>query len=192
MGQSSNTADDILDCAERYIRTRGYNGFSFRDIASDVGIRSASVHYHFPTKADLGAAVARRYTDRFLSAVGDPETKDQDPDELLARFVQAFRKALVVDGRMCLCGMLGAEVESLPEQVATEAKRFFELSLNWLETVFGRFRGASEPDTERCHKKALQALASLQGAMLLARTLDDTASFDQVADDLAPEGELVA
>lgn len=192
MGQASDTADEILNCAERYIRTRGYNGFSFRDIATDVGIRSASVHYHFPTKADLGAAVARRYTDRFLETVGNPDSLERDPDELLAGFVDAFRQALVVDGRMCLCGMLGAEVESLPDKVAVEAKRFFELTLDWLETVFGRLRKSSDQDIGRAHKKALQALASLQGAMLVARTLDDTSSFDQIADDLTPEGELVA
>jgi AcrR family transcriptional regulator len=67
----SNKAEEILDVAERMARTGGYNGFSFREIAKAVGIKAASVHYHFPTKDELGAAVARRYTERFLATPGD-------------------------------------------------------------------------------------------------------------------------
>jgi TetR/AcrR family transcriptional repressor of nem operon len=61
----SEKASEIMDAAERRIRTSGYNGFSFRQIAADVGVKSSSVHHHFPTKPALAAAVARRYTDRF-------------------------------------------------------------------------------------------------------------------------------
>ncbi len=68
----SSKAEEILDIAERLVRGHGRNGFSFRDVASRAGVKSASVHYYVPARADLGAAVARRYTDRFMDGLGDP------------------------------------------------------------------------------------------------------------------------
>jgi AcrR family transcriptional regulator len=119
MATPTGKAGEILDSAERQARRRGYNGFSFRDLAADVGIKSASVHYHFPTKAELGAAVAQRYTERFMAHLGDPADPEVAPDALLERYVAAFRRALVRDRQMCLCGLLGAEVESLPPRQRT-------------------------------------------------------------------------
>ena len=109
VGRASK-ADEILDAAEKMARTGGYNGFSFREIAKEVGIKAASVHYHFPGKADLGVAIAKRYTDRFLENLGAPDDLTAAPEALLRRYVDAYRKSLVDDGLMCLCGLLGAEI----------------------------------------------------------------------------------
>jgi len=49
------------------MRAGGFHACSFREIATDVGIKSASVHHHFPAKADLGAALVARYTARVLA-----------------------------------------------------------------------------------------------------------------------------
>ena len=118
MRGTASRAETILEVAERLARSEGYNGFSFRQIAAEVGVKSASVHYHFPTKADLGVAVARRYADRFMAALGDPEDSTHSAAGLLARYVDEYRQALLDDGLMCLCGLLAAEVASLPEAVA--------------------------------------------------------------------------
>lgn len=174
-------ASDILDAAERFARTLGYNGFSFRDVASEVGIKSASVHYHFPTKADLGAAVAVRYADRFFQALGNPEDPDISPDALLARYRGLYRHALVTDQQMCLCGMLGAEVASLPPEVASEVMKFFERNLDWLARVVVRLGDNTARDAER---HAMKVLAALEGALMLARTLGRNDIFDQVAEDI--------
>lgn len=174
-------ASDILDAAERFARTLGYNGFSFRDVAAEVGIKSASVHYHFPTKADLGAAVAVRYADRFFQALGNPDDPDISPDAKLARYVGLYRHALVQDQQMCLCGMLGAEVESLPPEVASEVTQFFERNLDWLKRVMVRLGDNPARDAER---HAMTVLAALEGALMLARTLGRNEIFDQVAEDI--------
>ena len=121
-------AAEILDAAENMVQSQGYNGFSFRDVANEVGIKSASVHYHFPTKSDLGAAVARRYTDRFLGLMPDPKQDNFNPTEALKIYVGAFRSALIEDGKICLCGILGAEISSLPQAVSSEAERFFDMN----------------------------------------------------------------
>lgn len=172
---SASNHERILDAGERMARARGYNGFSFREVALEVGIKSASVHYHFPTKADLGAAIARRYTDRFLAGLPPADAPETAPQEALGAYVAAFRRALNVDGLMCLCGILGAESDSLPASVAAEARRFFELNLDWLQAMYAR---AEAPDPLGA---ATRQLATLEGAMILARVLDDPAVFERAA-----------
>ena len=182
MTEPSNKAEQILRVAERMARKGGYNGFSYRDIAKEVGIKAASVHYHFPSKEALGAALGRRYTERLLAALGDPEDPEVGSSALLQRYIGAFRRALVDEGQMCLCGLLGAEVAELPRPVAAEARQFFEKNIAWLSIVFARAPGERSPEQVRA--AALQVIATLEGAMILARTLDDPQVFDAVTQGL--------
>lgn len=177
--ERSAKAEEILDVAERMARIGGYNGFSFREIAKEVGIKSASVHYHFPGKAELGAALAQRYTGRFLDGLGAPDEPGAEPEVLLKRYVAAYRSSLVDDGLMCLCGMLGAEIAYLPEAVAQEARGFFQANIAWLTAVLARKGGKRDARAE-----AMRMVATLEGALIVARSLDDTEAFDAVTRDL--------
>ncbi len=159
--------DRILDAAEARARAGGYHGFSFRDLAQDVGIKSASVHYHFPTKADLAAALARRYTSRAQDRLGDPA--DLSPEEAVARVTALFRDALLKDDKMCLCGLFGAERDTLPPEVAVATGGFFRLILEYLATAFGRDWIGPPPAA---------ILAQLEGALIVARTLREPALFE--------------
>ena len=181
MSDRSTKAEEILDAAERMARTGGYNAFSFREVAKRVGIKAASVHYHFPGKVDLGTALARRYTDRFLAGLGDPDDPANSPEVLMRRYVDAYRSALVDEGLMCLCGVFGAEVADLPDTVAGEARRFFELNVDWLTRVLRRRPAGTR--VERPRVAALRIVSALEGAMILARSLDDPGVFDDVADE---------
>ncbi len=172
MSTTTSKLDEILDVAEALVQTRGYNGFSFRDVAAAVGVKSSSVHYHFPTKADLGATLARRYRERFLAKLGDMAA-GADPQDAIRRYVGVFRDALVHDGRMCLCGMLGAEVQALPPTVAAEVRDMFAQSVDWLADAMG---GAE--DTARTD--ALRITATVEGAMILSRTFEDPGLFDRI------------
>ena len=176
MPEPASKADAILDVAERMVRNGGYSGFSFREIAKQVGIKAASVHYHFPGKDDLGAAIARRYTDRFIAGLGPPDAAGTTPDALLRRYVDAYRHALVDEGLMCLCGVLGAEIADLPDPVVAEARRFFDVNIAWLDQVLAREPGMAAPESRRAG--ALRIIATLEGAMILARTLDDPSVFE--------------
>src|ERR1700729_4569965 len=119
----NETAEKLMDLAESHMRNAGYGSFSFRDLAAEIGIKSASVHHHFPTKATMAAAVARRYGDRFLAAVaGQP---NESAEDAIAAYRSAFREALDRDGRMCLCGVLGAEAGVLSPDLAGEVLSFF-------------------------------------------------------------------
>lgn len=185
MHAPASRAEEILDVAERMARTGGYHGFSFREIAKRIGIKAASVHYHFPGKEDLGAAVARRYTDRFLAALGAPDDADVPPDALLRRYVGAFRSALVDEGLMCLCGVLGAEIAHLPAPVADEARHFFQANIAWLDAVLDRRPNGLPPERRRA--EALRIIATLEGAMILAKSLNDPDVFDAATDTITAD-----
>lgn len=159
----SEMREAILDAAEERIRRAGYSGFSFREIATDVGVKSSSVHYHFPAKEKLAAAVARRYTDRFLQAVDAQLESGQD---IVRAWRQVFRDAVTRDDRMCLCGAMGATSHDLPGEVRDEVKRFFLLGI---ERLIG---GGLQRDA------AIQVLATLEGAMLTANALGDSSMFE--------------
>lgn len=182
MTEASSTTERIIAAAERRMREGGFHSFSFREIAADVGIKSASVHHHFPTKEDLAGAVARAYTDRFMAALGDPADRERAPAELIARYVDLCRRALVEDRRMCLGCMLATEAAALPPGVNAEARTFFERSLAWLETVLARSAPGAGPQDAKA--EALRIVATLDGAMLVAHGLGDLSAFDRVASGL--------
>jgi len=173
MGENESA---ILDAAEEMVREGGYNGFSFRSIADVVGIKSSSVHYYYRTKEDLGAAVAKYYTDRFISSLGEPSDLIAAQINPISKYVSAFRSALINDKRMCLCGMLGAEAGGLPEAVVRETRNFFIRNISWLTEVY-----SADHDEETARAKAIQALALLEGAMIASNVLDDITTFDQAA-----------
>lgn len=164
----------LLKAAESKVRAGGYNNFSFRELASEVGIKSASVHYHFPTKADLGAELAKQYTDMFMTALGDPNTLLKSGHDPIKAYVQCFQHALMSDKKMCLCGLLGAETDSLPDKVRYETKRFFERNLDWLEQAY-RAKGQDDPDITR--RLAARTLSVLEGAMMISISLNDPEIF---------------
>lgn len=163
-------ADAIMDAAERRIRNAGYSGFSFREIAEEIGVKSASVHYHFPTKEALAAAVARRYSDRFMVAVDDAV---EHGGTMLDAWIAGFRRAVHEDGGMCLCGALAVAAPDLPPEVRAEARRFFQLGLARLRD------GGLTTD------RATQVLAVLEGGMMLATALEDPSAFDAAAAGLS-------
>lgn len=164
----SDRRSAIMDVAERLIRAHGYNGFSFREIADEIGIKSASVHYHFPTKADLAAAVAKRYRERFVDALVKAEAQGVGKIEA---WRSLFQNALNQDGLMCLCGILAAEGNSLPTEVAKEAQAFLKFGVESLD--------------EAAPGRGLAILSQLEGAMLIARSAADTSVFQDATKEIS-------
>jgi TetR/AcrR family transcriptional repressor of nem operon len=159
-----------MDAAEKRIRGAGYSGFSFREIASDVGVKSASVHYHFPTKDALAVAVARRCIARAEEAIARDTAAGVD---IVQAWCRLFRNTVVSGSRNCLFGALGATSDDFTPGVAAEVKRFFELIITSLMTG-GLSRMA-----------ATQILATLEGAILVAGIRADVATFDDATAELA-------
>jgi TetR/AcrR family transcriptional repressor of nem operon len=174
MPQNETIRDAILDAAEGRARAAGYNGFSFRDLASDVGIKSASVHYHFPTKGDLAHELMERYRIRALEALGSPKA----PESAVAELIALFRTA-ATGQEMCLCGALGVTSAALPEPVQLSATRFSYALVAWLKEA---------PGWERALPLPPETIVSLlEGALLLSVTARDPDFFEMAVDPLLPQ-----
>ena len=165
----NDVANAVMDAAERRMRSGGFNGFSFREIAEDVGVKSSSVHYHFPTKEKLAAAVVRRYTDRLGATIDEELACGADPYDVLS---SSFRNTVHSANRMCPITVLGAGSLDLPEEVAIEVQRFFRMCLDKLTG-----RGLSE-------NEAAELLATITGAMVVSAALGDLEVFDRATTDL--------
>lgn len=192
---ASTTADSILDVAERLAQTRGFNGFSYAHIAASIGITKASVHYHFPTKADLGQALIARYAKNFQAALAGIAATDGDAMARLQQYARVYRQVLGAD-RMCLCGMFAAEYATLPEPVQQELRRFFDENERWLAGVLeeGRQHGSLQFEGS-ARDVADMITGALEGAMLLARSYRDgsrfSASVEQLLKSVSPRASAV-
>jgi TetR/AcrR family transcriptional repressor of nem operon len=182
----SETREAILSAARLRAQAHGYTGLNFRDLAEDVGIKSASLHYHFPPKADLGAAVARRYRDDSAAGLEDISARSPDPAECLRRYPAVFRKALENGNRMCLCGHMAAEYDDLPEAVKVEVKGFAEDHVNWLAKVLTGTK--SNADIAAIRRRARAIYAAVAGAQLLARSHADLEIYDETIETYRAAG----
>jgi TetR/AcrR family transcriptional regulator, transcriptional repressor for nem operon len=181
MGEAA-TAVRILDVAEGLVQTRGYEAFSYADIADALRIRKASIHYHFPSKAELTRALAARYRTTFAERVAAIEAEHPDPTRRLMRYVRLYQEALKDGDHMCLPGMLASDAGTLPEPVRQEVSRFFEEQEAWLIALLAQGRQTGEFRYEGKAETAAAALvAGLEGAMLLARVRPNTGYFAGVA-----------
>jgi TetR/AcrR family transcriptional repressor of nem operon len=176
----SDTKEIIMGIGRARVQALGYNALSFREIAKEVGIKSASIHHHFPTKGDLGAALARRYTEDGVNYLEGLLAKSQDPKVLIKSYTDIFRSALVNDNRMCLCGIMAAEYQDLPDNVRTEVNAFTDANVKWLITVLSLQQGQSEAPNLR--QKALAIFSAVEGAQLVSRGRNDIALFDQTVE----------
>jgi TetR/AcrR family transcriptional repressor of nem operon len=175
------TVDRVLDAAERLAQVRGFNGFSYADVAAEVGITTASLHYHFPSKADLGRALIERYERRFAEALAGIEAREPRARGRLERYGRLYVDVLA-DGRMCLCGMLAAEVATLPAAMQKALRKFFDANERWLSDVLEKGRTAGELFFEGPARDAARlGVSTLEGAMLLARSYDDSPRLAAVA-----------
>ncbi|QEH36244.1 HTH-type transcriptional repressor ComR [Aquisphaera giovannonii] len=180
--QEPETRTVVLDVAQELIQTRGYNAFSFRDVAERVGIKTASIHYHFPTKTDLCRAVISRQREELAAALARIDAEEDDANRRLARYVSVFRATLEVGNRMCLCGMLAADATTLDPSIVADLRSSLGDHEAWLEALLHRGEEAGVMAASGdLREEARLILSSLEGAMLLARTFDDPGRFDAAA-----------
>jgi len=188
----AGTAARILDVAEGLVQVRGFNGFSYADIAAELQITKAALHYHFATKADLGEALIARYAARFAEALSAAGSAGAAASARLAAYADVYLRVLS-DRKMCLCGMLAAEYQTLPRPMQDAVIGFFDQNESWLEQVLelGREDGTLE-FAGSARDTARMIVASLEGAMLVARPYGDIARFQAASANLlaglAPSG----
>ena len=182
--RQNGTSERILDIAERLVQTRGFSNFSYADIATELGITTASLHYHFRGKAELGQALITRYAVRFAEALDRIERDILDAPGKLDAYASLY--AGVLEGkRMCMCGILAAEYQTLPEPMRAGVMQFFDENQRWLANVLVQgqadrtlaFIGSAD-------ETAQSILSTLEGAMLIARPYGDPARFNSTVRQL--------
>jgi TetR/AcrR family transcriptional repressor of nem operon len=187
MGLSSKEA--ILAAARKTAQAHGYSGLNFRELASEVGIKAASIHYHFPSKADLGAAVAKRYWEDSAAVLEALWAESSDPVRCLRQYPDTFRKSLENGNRICLCSFMSAEYDDLPEPVKKEVLAFADVNVAWLTRVLS---AATEMSAEESEQRARAIFAAISGAQLMARSRSDISVFDALIDSYRGAGLLPA
>ena len=173
----TRAATAILDVAEKLAQTRGYNGFSYADIAVQLGVTKASLHYHFRSKAELGRALIERYGRIFGAALDAIDRQTRAPRSKLQCYVELYNSVLSNE-RMCLCGMLAAEYATLPKPMPEGLKRFFDANERWLSMVLEEgLRTKAFAFKETAKQRAWLILGALEGAMLVARSYGEPRRF---------------
>ncbi len=164
----TDTRTRILDLAEELTQTKGFNGFSYLDLAAGVGVKSSSIHYHFKAKADLALALVERLREMQQVATQDLDTNMDSPNERLQGLIRYF-EGYVQSDKICMCGMMAAEFASVSPDVHRALAFYFRETQKWLVQQFIEL-GHSDPQ-----QSALSFLSALQGSHLLARVEGDPA-----------------
>lgn len=186
MSARTDTRDVILKTAGHLLQTRGFNGFSYAHIAEALDIKTAAVHYHFPSKTDLGLALLEKYRGRYQRWMTD--AAGQPPWIVLEGFFSIYAHFLKDGMKACPCGVLQAELMAIPDEMQAATRAMTKEVVGWLAGVLeegrgkGHFKFEGEPQD-----KAFLVMATVQGALQVARSLGREAfhaSIRQLKHDL--------
>ncbi len=184
---TKHTSQRILDIAQHLVQTRGFNAFSYGDIAASLRVTKASLHYHFTTKADLGVSLIDRYDRRVQDALREIDRSGIGAADKIRAYVRIYAEVLR-DERMCMCGMLAAEFATLPKAMQTALDRYFDGNDRWLAGVLEEGRAAGALRFSGSSAEMAQFLiALLEGSMMLARSHGGMARFDAATRRLLAE-----
>jgi TetR/AcrR family transcriptional repressor of nem operon len=184
---SSNSSDKILAAATRIAQAHGYGGLNLRALAEQVGIKAASLYHHFPSKADLAAAVAKRYWEDSAATLEALSAEAQDPIICLRRYPETFRKSLENGNRMCLYSFMAAEYDDLPDVVKKEIQSFADVNVVWLGKIIVAAGLVASKDAKM---RARAIFAAVGGAQLMARGRSDIKLFDALIESYQAAGLL--
>lgn len=164
----------LLDAAQDLVQKNGFNAFSYGQLSESVGIKTASIHYHFPSKEDLGEALARRYRERFNAVLERIEAENDDAETRIEQYADQFLQTLKQGGKICLCGMLASDYSILPEKVRKEVRTFFTENEAWLTRILEQGRRSGTFDFRSdAGDIARTFFSTLEGAMFDARMFED-------------------
>ena len=176
---TNETRTAVLEVAQEYLQTRGYNAFSFRDLADRVRIKTASVHYHFPTKGELCRALIARQREQVAAALQEIDAAGLDAPDRLERYVGVFAATLAAGNRMCVSGMLASDFATLDSEIVGDLRLSLDQHEIWLEQVLADGLAAGLLNFEGSAQDEARALfAALEGAILIARSREEPARFE--------------
>jgi TetR/AcrR family transcriptional regulator, transcriptional repressor for nem operon len=168
-----DTRERILDSAQRLTQTRSFHGFSFQDIADEIGVRKASLYHHFDSKDDVAVAMLQRAAD--WTSAQFKKAEGREPAERLEAYFDLFRQIHGKGERMCPGGSFAAVFGAISSSVQSSLHRFAKMHLDWLEDVVrdGVEQGQFTIGDQRPRDVAAQIAAGVQGALLVGRLSSD-------------------
>lgn len=183
MKSRQDTRKRILDAAAELLQHNGFSGFSYQHIARRLGVKNATIHYHFPAKTDLGVAVIRRYRSNFAWWAEQLDRRQSGPAARLEAFFDLETRYLR-EGKVCPLGVVGVEYAAIPDPMRRETEAFVGELLAWMGRTLRA--GAEKGELvfrEAPDNRALNLMAALQGGLQLARVGGERA-FGQILDGL--------
>lgn len=186
---TTNSKEAILAAARQIAQSHGYSGLNFRGLADQVGIKAASIYHHFPSKAGLGAAVARRYWEDTEHELNTLLEDAGDPISALREYPKIFRRSLENENRLCLCSFMSAEYDDLPDEVTAEVQAFSKVNVAWIGKALVA-AGLARPKDSEARARAI--FAAVAGAQLMARSRSDISLFDALIESYRATGLLPA
>ncbi|HOO46688.1 MAG TPA: TetR/AcrR family transcriptional regulator [Deltaproteobacteria bacterium] len=173
MNLKGNTKQKILDIAESLLAKKGFNGFSYKHISSLLGIKNAAVHYHFPTKSDLGVDLILRARIRFQEWAADIDSQDLKPTEKMEAFFGLYRNLLQSEGRVFFAAAVEANFKILPDEMQQEARMLVFGYISWLENVLRQGREDGQFSFQgTALEQAHMIWAILNGTVYLVQMID--------------------
>lgn len=178
-GLSMDTKTQLLDSAERAARERGYDGFSYADIAEEVGIRKASIHYHYPSKSDLGLAIIQRYREGLRIQLDAISARGKTSGAKLQAYLKLYRSAMAEGNTVCLCVAFAISRDNLADPILSELDYFHNDSIKWLSELYtAAIEDKTIAEVSNPTQEAASTLALVEGAQLLARSAKSMKRFD--------------
>lgn len=180
-----NTQQKLVDSARQLIQMRGYNGFSYADVAEQVQVKKASIHHHFPSKSDLAKAVVERSRGIITEQTKSLAAGAFDPEEQLAMYTGYWEKCIAdASAPFCVAGMLATELPTLPDDLAEAVRAHFRDLSNWLETLLTRGAQMGRFALQGSARLEAESFMSLvYGAMLTARAYGEPKVFADIVDN---------
>ena len=168
------TQDEIIESAERLLQEKGWNGWSYADISEEIGIKKASIHYHFKNKEALGLALIQGYQRKIFEELKKIQLSKETTHHKLEQFFQIFENVLRGHNLFCLCGMLVADFYTLSPEMRQVLLHFFDDLEGWLSSLLREGLEKKELSCEEDVKaQAKFIIGSLEGLLLLTRIRPD-------------------
>lgn len=178
------TRENIIEKADQFIRNKGYNAFSFKDISNDIGIKTASIHYHFPTKSDLGVATIKEHIARTEAL--KKRVANESPLIKLEAFLEV-QAQIKKENKVCIVGSLATDLNTLDESIKTELQGFAQIVITWLTEVLIEGKKLKIFDFEMAPRtKAIMIITNMVAIVQLSRLTNDS-DFDLVRETILTE-----
>lgn len=167
----TDTREKIIALATTLIETKGYNGFSYQDIADSLNIKKASIHYHFPAKEDLGLAVFQAFESEIHKYIGKFDFEKLSATEKMAGYFQ-YHSDMTMDncGQISCIGAVTSEWNVLPEKLRAWVDGFNKWHVEFIVSILkegvekGEFKSLGSLE-----EQAMCVIATTKGALLMAR-----------------------